>query len=126
MQMKPLAEVFQKLTDFRQHSGRRHELGTTLTIIFLAILSNENGLRDIAAWVREQHQALFEQFKLRHGVPSYGTIWRVLAGLNVDELEQQLTAWAKDILNAFAVEAWSGIAIDGKKVKHSGEGGQAA
>ncbi len=47
--MRPLAEVFQELTDFRDRRGRRYELGTTLTIIFLAILSNENGIREIAA-----------------------------------------------------------------------------
>jgi hypothetical protein len=124
--MRPLADVFQQLTDFRQRSGRRHELGTALTIIFLAMLSNENGLREIAAWVQEQHEALIAQFQLRPGVPSYGTIGRVLAGVNVEELEQQLKAWAKELLEDLGLEAWSGIAIDGKKVKHSGQAGQAA
>ncbi len=68
--MRPLAEVFQQLTDFRQRSGRRHALGTTLTIIFLAILSNENGVREMAAWISEQREALMGQFQLRHGTPS--------------------------------------------------------
>src|SRR5215510_756102 len=116
-QMRPLAEVFQQLTDFRERRGRRYELGTALTIIVLAILSNENGVREIAAWVNEQRQALIAQFQLRHGVPSYGTIWRALAGVNVAELEQQLKAWAEDLMKGLGVEAWSGIAIDGKKVK---------
>jgi predicted transposase YbfD/YdcC len=124
--MRPLADVFQQLTDFRQRRGRRYELGTALTIIFLAILSNENGLREIAAWVDEQRQALIAQFQLRHGVPSYGTIWRVLAGVNVEELEQRLKAWAEELMKGLEVDTWSGIAIDGKKVKHSGQAGQAA
>ena len=124
--MSPLAEVFQQLSDFRQRSGRRHELGTTLTIIFLAILSSENGLREMAACINAQREALMVQFQLRHGAPSYGTIRRVLAGVNVEELEQQLKAWAVELLEGLGVAAWSGIAVDGKKVRHSGQAGQAA
>lgn len=37
--IRPLAEVFAELNDPRQRQGKWHDLGTTLTMIFLAILS---------------------------------------------------------------------------------------
>ncbi len=104
--MEPLSAVFEKLTDFRQRSGQRHGLGTTLTIIFLAILSGENGLREIARWSQEQRTALVERLALKRGqVPSYGTNRRVLGGLDINELEGQLNIWASGAMNAQGLQA---------------------
>ena len=37
--IRPLAEVFAELSDPRQRQGKWHEMGATLTMIFLAMLS---------------------------------------------------------------------------------------
>ena len=118
-------EVFETLPDFRERSGRRYDLGTSLTLIFLAVLSGENGLREMARWMNEQRAELAQRFALARGeVPSYGTIRRILVGVDVNRLEQALTEWAQEAVVTHEGDEWEGIAIDGKKVRHSGDQGQ--
>ncbi len=75
---RPLAEVFAEMSDPRDSRGQWHRMGTTFTLIFLAILSGENGLRGIAAWIGEQRWRLGPTLKRRHGrMPSDGTLRRV-------------------------------------------------
>jgi hypothetical protein len=119
--IRPLAEVFAELNDPRQPQGKWHDLGATLTMIFLAILSGEQGLHGVAAWIQEQRWRLGRQFKLKNcRVPSYGTIRRTLGGVSVSELEGCLGKWADEIGQAWA-DDWPGIAIDGKTLRGSGD-----
>jgi hypothetical protein len=120
--IRPLATVFAELNDPRHRQGTWHDLGTTLTIIFLAILSGEQGIRGIAAWIQEQRWRLGRQFKLKNSrVPSYGTIRRVLALVDVSDLERCLGTWAEEIGQAWGSEDWPGIALDGKTLRGSGD-----
>jgi hypothetical protein len=123
----PLAEVFEELSDGRHNQGKWHPMGLTLTVVFLAILSGEQGIRGIASWVQEQRWRLGRAFKRKnYRLPSYGTIRRVLATVDVEELEQQLGAWAQEAVPTLTGEAWSGIAIDGITVRGSAAGEQPA
>ena len=125
MGVRSLREVFTSIPDFRERGGRRHELGTTLTLMFLAVLSGANGLRETARWMDEQRDALAEQFHLKRGqVPSYGTIRRLLMGLEPRVVESALQVWAQEAISEQTGEEWRGIAIDGKKVRGSGQQGQ--
>jgi len=120
--IRPLAEVFDELTDPRERKGKWHKFGPTLTMIFLAVLSGEQGLRGVAGWIDEQRWRLGRQFKLKNcRVPSYGTIRRVLASVNVTELEQRLSEWAAAALSAYGMQDWPGIAVDGKTLRRSGD-----
>jgi hypothetical protein len=120
--IRPFAEVFAELNDSRQAQGKWHDLGTTLTIIFLAILSGEQGIRGIAAWIEEQRWRLGRQFKLKNSrVPSYGTIRRLLAQVSVSDLERCLGRWADEIGQAWDGEDWPGISLDGKTLRSSGD-----
>jgi hypothetical protein len=120
--IRPLAEVFAELNDPRQRQGKWHDLGPTMTMIFLAILSGEQGSRGVSGWIQEQRWRLGRQFKLKNSrVPSYGTIRRVLAAVEVSELERCLSQWANEIGQAWERETWSGIAIDGKTLRGSGD-----
>lgn len=120
--MRPLAEVFAELNDPRQTQGKWHDLGTTLTIIVLAILRGEQGIRGIAVWIQEQRWRLGRQFKLKNSrVPSYGTIRRLLALVDVNDLERCLGRWADEIGQAWGTENWSGISLDGKTLRGSGD-----
>ena len=120
--LRPLAEVFGELTDRRDSQGKWHELGPTLTMIFLGILSGEQGIRGISAWLAEQRWRLGRQFKLKNSrVPSYGTVRRVLAAVDVQELEARLSQWAQQIMHELGQAEWSGIAIDGKTLRGSGD-----
>jgi hypothetical protein len=120
--IRPLADVFAELNDPRQRQGKWHDMGATLTMIFLAILSGEQGIRGVAGWIAEQRWRLGRQFKLRNSrVPSDGTIRRVLAAVEVSELERCLGKWADEIEQAWSGEDWPGIAIDGKTLRGSGD-----
>jgi hypothetical protein len=118
--IRPLAEVFAQMKDPRQVKGKRYELGLVLTLIFLAILSGEDELRGIAAWLQEQRWELGRRLGLRGGrVPSYGTVRQVLMRIDVDELEARLGEWAQEAMKQQGGEAWPGIAIDGKTLRGS-------
>ena len=120
--IRPLAEVFGELNDPRQRQGKWHDMGTSLTMIFLAILSGEQGIRGVANWIAEQRWRLGRQFKLKNGrVPSYGTVRRVLAAVEVSDLERCLSAWADEMPRTWSGEDWPGIAIDGKTLRGSGD-----
>jgi hypothetical protein len=120
--IRPLADVFAELNDPRQRQGKWHDMGATLTMIFLAILSGEQGIRGVAGWIAEQRWRLGRQFQLRNSrVPSDGTIRRVLAAVEVSELERCLGKWADEIEQAWSGEDWPGIAIDGKTLRGSGD-----
>jgi hypothetical protein len=123
MRLRPLAEVWGELPDPRHRLGKRYRLGTVLTVIFLGILSGENSERGIAAWAQEQRWGLSRQLGLKAGrVPRLGTIQRVLRRLDVVALEGALSAWIQPLLTQEQREAWSGIAIDGKTLRGSGDG----
>ena len=118
--IRPLAEVFAEMKDPRQAKGKRYELGLALTLIFLAILSGEDELRGIATWLQEQRWELGRRLGLRGGrVPSYGTVRRVLMGIDIDELEARLGQWAQEAMEQQGGEEWPGIAIDGKTLRGS-------
>jgi DDE_Tnp_1-associated/Transposase DDE domain len=120
--IRPLAEVFGEMRDPRKSAGKWHSMGTTLTLIFLGILSGEQGPRGIAGWIAEQRWRLGRQFKMKNcRVPSYGTVRRVLAAVDVQELEQRLGKWAQEAVQAYTGEDWPGIAIDGKTLRSSGD-----
>jgi hypothetical protein len=125
--IRPLAEVFEGLSDPRHGQGKWHPMGLTLTVVFLAMLSGEQGIRGIASWVQEQRWRLGRVFKRKNcRLPSYGTIRRVLAAVAVDELEQSMGTWAQEAVSALTGEAWPGIAIDGKTVRGSASAEQSA
>ncbi len=119
---RPLAEVFGELSDPRQAKGKWHDLGATMTMIFLAILSGEQGIRGVAAWIQEQRWRLGRQFKLKNSrVPSYGTVRRTLALVDVSDLERCLGRWADEIEQVGGGEDWPGISLDGKTLRGSGD-----
>lgn len=121
--IRPLREVFAEMRDRRQ--WRWHDLGTVLTLVFLAVLSGENGLRGIAAWVQAQRWQLGKRLRLRGGrVPSYGTIRRVLLGVDPEALEARLRAWVQQFCAALPAVAWEGVAVDGKALRGSAPTGE--
>jgi hypothetical protein len=125
--IRPLADVFEELSDPRHRQGKWHPMGLTLTVVFLAMLSGEQEIRGIAGWVQEQRWRLGRMFKRKNcRLPSYGTIRRVLAAVDVDELEQSMGTWAQEAVSALTGEVWPGIAIDGKTVRGSASAEQSA
>jgi hypothetical protein len=122
-----LAEVFAGLTDWRKDKGKRYPMSTVLTVTVLAILSGENSVRGIAAWVQEQRRALQRGLGLKRSrMPGYETIRTVLRDLDIVELERRLQVWAMQVAAAYQVENWPGVALDGKTLRGSRTDEQAA
>lgn len=118
--IKPLADVFGQINDPRDDKGKRYELRTLMTLIFLAILSGEDGLRGIANWLQERRWELGKRFGLKGGrIPSYGAVRQILLRLDIEELETHLSQWAEEVTQERQGEPWSGIAVDGKTLRGS-------
>jgi hypothetical protein len=122
-----LAEVFAGLSDWRKPKGKRYEIGLVLTVTFLALLSGENSLRGIAAWVKEQREPLRRALRLKRSrMPGYETIRTVLRDVDIGELEKRLHDWAAQVAVAYRLENWPGLALDGKTLRGSRGEEQAA
>ena len=120
MDGQSLRALFESLNDPLGEKGRKQPMGRTLTMVFLAMVSGENSLRGIGAWLEEQRWRLKKIFGYRRDdMPSYSTIRRALQAVDVVELEKKLAEWAKALSNSDPSIAWAGIAIDGKYLKGS-------
>lgn len=81
----------QQITDPRAARGVRYPMVILLALLILAKLGGEDSLKGMAEWVRLREQALLGLLKLnRKRLPHQTTYERVLAELDIDELEQVL------------------------------------
>lgn len=112
------------LTDTRSRQGQRHTHHAVLAVAACAVISGARGSCAIAEWAARADNALLRRLrcrrspKLRGGyiAPSEPTIRRVLAALQVGELERALADWLQAHNSAAPTEA---VAIDGKALRGS-------
>jgi hypothetical protein len=114
------------IEDRRAHRGRRHQQRSLLATIICAVVSGAHGSTAISEWVTRLTPAMLRRLRCRRGVdghyerPSEPTIRRLLATINIEQLERQLGDW---------LQAHSGcaepVALDGKTLRGSGGKGNA-
>jgi hypothetical protein len=112
------------LTDTRSRQGQRHTLRSVLAVAACAVISGARGSCAIAEWAARADAALLRRLRCRrsmsvrggHIAPSEPTIRRVLATLQVGELERVLADWLQAHNSLAATEA---VAIDGKALRGS-------
>jgi DDE family transposase/uncharacterized protein DUF4338 len=112
------------LTDTRSRQGQRHTLRSVLAVAACAVISGARGSCAIAEWAARADAALLRRLRCRrspnvrggYSAPSEPTIRRVLAALQVGELERVLADWLQAQNSASASEA---VAIDGKVLRGS-------
>jgi predicted transposase YbfD/YdcC len=94
-------------------------------VVTLALLNQQNSLRQIAAWAQGLDQHSRWRLPLRRNqVPSEATIRRVLRDLDVQALTRAVQAWVEEVLAAyFPTTDWQGLSIDGKTLRGSREAG---
>jgi hypothetical protein len=125
MKIRSLYEVFADLPDPRTAQGQRYGQAGVLALVTLALMAQQNSLRQIAAWVDAQDPALGARLGFRFGrMPSYGTLRRMLLGLDLDHLRRSLQAWAQELTHGLPVtdappQPLIAIAIDGKTLRGS-------
>jgi len=98
MQIQSLYDVYQTLPDSRTASGKRFNQAGVLALVTLALMAQQNSLRQISAWVAATDPALGARLGFRFNrMPSYGTIRRVLLHLNLAALRPTLAQWANTL-----------------------------
>jgi len=120
MQIQSLYDVYQSLPDSRTASGKRFNQAGVLALITLALIAQQNSLRQITAWVAASDPALGARLGFRFNrMPSYGTIRRVLLHLDLSALRPALAQWMHTLTRTLPVSdapppALVPLAVDGK------------
>jgi len=89
--MSHLMSVLHQIDDPRDARGVRYSLVTLLSLLILAKLAGEDGVKGMSEWVKLRGQALAGLLNLtRKTMPHQTTYERVLAELDAVELEQKI------------------------------------
>jgi len=115
--MLTLIDHLKQVTDFRELKGIRHPLWLVLLLVIMATMSGHVGYRACGDFVKRHEKEIISSFNLpKSRVPSYGTIRRVIMGVNYEELINIFNNWAGQYVNKNELE-W--IAADGKALKNT-------
>jgi predicted transposase YbfD/YdcC len=105
--------------------GVRHRLVCLLAIAVLAILAGARSFREIGDQAADLPQDILEAvgaridaYSRRRVAPSQTTLRRLLQSIDPAHADQVLYAWIRRLTS---VDPHTGMAIDGKTVRHSGE-----
>jgi hypothetical protein len=120
-----LLDVFGQARDHRREQGKLYPLPGLLAVVFLALVSGVNSLRQIAEWSRAKRKLSARLGFHRGRMPGYSTIRDALVALNVQELEEALRALMTAVQAEWpAAVGLQGVAVDGKTLRgSSGEEG---
>jgi len=116
-----ILEFFKSLEDPRRKQGQRHQFHDILTIIIMAILSGHQGIRGFHRFAKANSTELTDTLNLKYGVPGYSTFRDMVNSLDDQIMVTKFIAWAKKNIPATADEF---VALDGKAVKATTNGGQ--
>jgi predicted transposase YbfD/YdcC len=115
-----LLEHFAEVPDPRMMRTRRHGLLDMLAMSVCAVIGGADCWTEVVSFARARRE-WFEKFlELPNGIPSHDTFARVFRLLDADALEGACVQWLRGV--AGAVEGV--VAIDGKSVRGSADGGR--
>ena len=103
-----LPDFLKSLTDPRRKQGQRHQFDHVLSIVIMAILSGNQGIRGFARFAKANADDLDEVFHFKHGYPKFNTIRSVLMIIDHQQFISQFIIWAQDSVPAFpkSLLAW--------------------
>jgi hypothetical protein len=81
-------------------------------------------LQALTAWGKRQERVLLRTMGFGRGqAPGYGTLQRLVSGLNVEAFEAALNGWAREVLKAQGRRGqFEELAVDGKVLRGSRQG----
>ena len=122
--MRSLAEVLETVPDHRSAQGQRHRLSALLLFMCTGMLCGCGSLQALTAWGKRQERVLLRTMGFGRGqAPGYGTLQRLVSGLNVEAFEAALNGWAQAVLNAQGRrDQFEELAVDGKVLRGSRQG----
>jgi len=124
--LRTLWSFFQAcVQDWRKPLGLRYPLATVLSIIACASFCRvPRGQRDLAAFAqrltRTQRRILrcpYDRRRDTYLVPKETTFFRVLTGVDPEQLERAMQAWQEHVLGPLPAE--EDIVFDGKELNHA-------
>jgi len=109
--------------DPRKRRGVRHKIQSILATALCAVLAGARSFAAIAEWAGEQSRETLKRFGSKYGRPANErTYRRVLGSIDVEELDRCTGGWMAEQQK---ILAGTGLALDGKTVRGSGDGDQA-
>jgi predicted transposase YbfD/YdcC len=103
-------------------NGTLHDFQEILVIAIAAMLSDSDTIEDIAYWARKKEAWLRRFLVLKNGIPSEDTFLRIFRVLDPKQFETIFRRWVAGVVGALS----GTIAVDGKTVRGSGNGGETA
>ncbi len=120
--VRPFSAVFADVPDWRQAKGRRHLLPVILNLVVVALINQQNSLRQIASWAQGLDRQTRARLQFRHGrPPSFETIRRTLKGIDTVALAAAIQQWMEEVLSSLPIPNLQALAIDGKTLRGSGD-----
>ena len=122
--MRSLVEVLETVPDHRSAQGQRHGLSALLLFMCTGMLCGCGSLQALTAWGKRQEQVLLRTMGFGRGqAPGYGTLQRLVSGLNVEAFEAALNGWAREVLKGQGRRGpFEELAVDGKVLRGSRQG----
>ena len=116
-----LIEVLAEIPDCRRNHGKRPPLVAILALACSAMLCGYRSYTAMAEWGRNYGARLTQALGFTRQPPCAATLHTVLRGVDREELEANLGAWAEGLLTATPAsqDAAEGIAVDGKTLRGS-------
>ena len=125
---RPLMYFLRKVPEFREKSGRRHELDAILGLSCAAMLCGARSYTAISEWGSNYGPALVQELGFKKGgTPCAATFFNVFKGLDCAALETALGEWSEEVLASLSGASdktnLQGLAMDGKTVRGSARQG---
>lgn len=113
-----LFEILRALPDPRQARGVRHRIESLVGVALCATLAGARTITAMAEWASEQSGETLRRFGSKRGKPpSERTLRRLLASVDVEEVDRRTGAWMAEQHLRLAA-----LALDGKTMRGSREG----
>jgi hypothetical protein len=111
---KALSSYLRDIRDPRRRQGRIYPLASILTMLTLAAVNGESTLRGMWKWVEQHWEQIRDRLELEwaESPPQYGTLWNVMAGVELRQVEEAVRRWLKDSLG-------EAISVDAKSLRGS-------
>lgn len=114
-----LTRYFKRLRDPRRHHLKRHGLMDVIAIAICAVIAGANDWQQVVTFARGRRAWLKQFLGLANGIPSHDTFERVFDRIDPQAFQGCFHQWVEALAHTLGV---GHIAIDGKTLRHSGNG----
>lgn len=118
---RSLIAVLAEVKDFRQSQGKRYTLVSILGLGCAATLCGYRSYSAMAEWGRNYGREISQALGFEGRTPCAATFHHVFRGVDKDQFESKLGAWAEGVLKTTPADEGEleGISLDGKTLRGS-------